>query len=65
MKETYRNLAILLGVIAAILTVLAVASFEGYIPASYVDNVSPSELGTFAALAVVAAVAFAEMEKRA
>lgn len=55
-EETYRLISILLGILASVLAVLALAAYWGYIPASYVDNFTFGELGSFAALAVIGAV---------
>ncbi len=62
-KYMFHILAVVLGIAASLLAVLAVAIYEGYIPLSYVDNVSATELGTFAALAVVAAIGVSSAER--
>jgi hypothetical protein len=51
-----RTGAILLGVLATVLILLAIASFYGYVPPSWVDNLTSSELGVFAFLAALGAV---------
>lgn len=45
----------LLALAASLLAVLAIAVFQGYIPASMVSNLTATQLGTFAAIAAVAA----------
>lgn len=64
MEKTYKLIAILFGILASVLAVLAVVTYLSYIPASWVDNFTDAELGTFSALSVVGAIAFAELEKR-
>lgn len=49
-------LAILFGLMASLLAVLAVALYEGYITPALVNNFTADELGVFAALAVVVAI---------
>jgi hypothetical protein len=56
-KRTFRLIAVLLGIAAAVLSVLAVAEFMSYIPATWANGLTDGELGVLAALAVVGAVA--------
>jgi hypothetical protein len=48
--------AIVLGIAAAVLVVLALAVYYGYIDTSLVDNLTDGELGTFGVLAIAGAV---------
>ena len=57
MGEMLRYLAIVFGVAASLLIVLAVAVQYGYLPATEVSNLTPGELGVFGTLFIVAAVA--------
>jgi hypothetical protein len=50
------GLAIGLGILATALVILAVAVYEGFIPASLVDNLTPTELGTLGFLSIAGAV---------
>lgn len=52
-----KTLVGILTVGASLLAVLAVAVFEGFLPASLAGNFTDTELGTFAAIAAVAAIA--------
>lgn len=52
----WRFIAIILGIAASALIVLAVAVFYGYLPPSQVGNLTSGELGTFGFLAIVGAV---------
>lgn len=52
----YRTLAIILGIGGTLLAVLAVAVNYGYIPTTFVNGYTATELGAFAALAVVGAI---------
>lgn len=56
MTNKLHVLAVVLGVAASILAVLSVAVFEGYFPASVVDNLTWGELAGLSALSVVGAV---------
>lgn len=51
----FRQVAIILAIIGALLVVLAVASFIGSFPLIAVANVTPGEFGALAALALVGA----------
>lgn len=62
-SETYHLVAILFGVIASVLVILAIATYLGYAPATWVDNVSPTELGVLAALSIFVA-GFAAYEEK-
>jgi hypothetical protein len=64
LKGTFHLIAVILGIAASLLAVLAVATYEGYIPLGDVDNLTSTELGTLSALAVVGAIgaAYAERE---
>ncbi len=53
---SWRFAAVLLGIAATLLVILAVAVFYGYLPSSLVDNLTPGELGTFGVLAIGGAV---------
>lgn len=64
-RKTYTLIAVLFGILASILAVLAVAAYESWIPASYVDNLTSGELGALAALSVVAAIGIGELGQRA
>lgn len=63
-KSSYHIIAVLFAIAASALAVLAVAAFESYIPASYVDNLTSGELGALAALSVVGAIGFAELGRK-
>lgn len=64
MKETtFHLLAIVFGIAASLLAVLAVAEYEAYIPVADVDNLTSTELGTLSALSVVAALGFGYVAK--
>lgn len=52
----YKLGAVLSGLGAAILAILAVAVFYGYFPSSLVANLTSGQLGTLAAVLVAAAV---------
>lgn len=60
----WRFLAVLLGIFASLLAVLAIAVNYGYIPTTFVNGFSATELGVFAALAVVAAIGCEVAEQR-
>lgn len=60
----YHTLAVVLAITATVLAALAIAVFEGYMPADLVGNLTPGELGVFSALAVIAAIG-ARAEERA
>lgn len=55
-KKTFHLIAVILGIAASLLAVLAVATYESYFPESVVDNLTPGELGGLSALAVVGAI---------
>lgn len=55
-KRAFHLVAVILGIAASLLAVLAVAVYEGYFPSSYVDSLTPGELGGLSALAVVGAI---------
>ena len=57
--------AVTLGVGASLLSVLAVADYEGYISQSQVWNMAPALLGTYAALAAVGGIGLAYAERSA
>lgn len=56
MPEAWRFAAILLGIAATLLVILAIAVYYGYIDATLVDNLTSGELGTFGVLAIGGAV---------
>lgn len=56
-KRGFSLIAVLLGIAASVLAILAVAEFMGYIPATWAQNMTDGELGVLSALAVVGAVA--------
>jgi hypothetical protein len=58
------GLAIGLGILATVLVILAVAVYEGFFPASLVDNLTPTELGTLGFLSIAGAVASAYAGRR-
>jgi uncharacterized membrane protein YGL010W len=62
-KNLYFLVAVLLGILASVLLVLSVAVFEGYIPTTFVDNLTYGELGTFAFLAIVGAIGMGYLER--
>lgn len=62
-KTTLRIAAIVLGVAASVLAVMAVTVYEGYFPADWADHISADELGGLSALAVVAAIGASWAEK--
>lgn len=62
-KETFHLLAVIFGVIASVLVVLAIASYLGYVPTAWVDNLTDGELAVFATLAIIAAGASAYEER--
>lgn len=53
--QMYHTLAIVFGILATVLIVLAVAVYLGYLPTSEVANLSDGELGVFAALSIIVA----------
>lgn len=55
MNSLYHTLAVVFGIVASILAVLAVLVFLGWIPLSFVDNITATEMGALAALAAVGA----------
>lgn len=55
MDRFYHTLAIGLGILATALFVLAVGVFQGWLPASLVQNLTAQELGVFGVLAIVGA----------
>lgn len=50
-------LALVLGIVASILVVLAVGVYLGYIPASWVDSLTAGQLGVLAGITIVGAAA--------
>lgn len=60
----WRFLAIVLGIGASLLAVLAIAVNYGYIPTTFVNGFTATELGVFAALAVVGAIGCEAAEQR-
>ena len=50
-------IAVLLGIAASVLAILAVAVDFGYVPAGWANGMTDGELGVLSALAVVGAVA--------
>lgn len=56
MSGFYHTLAVLTALLGSVLAVLAVALYEGYITASLVGGVTDTEMGTFAAIAIVVAI---------
>jgi predicted MFS family arabinose efflux permease len=55
-RSAYRAWAVVLGVLATVLFALAVAVYYGYIPTSFVNNFTSTELGFFGVLAAIGAV---------
>ena len=64
-KKTYALIAVLLGIAASLLAVMAVAVYEGYITSSWADNLTDGELGFLSALAVVGAVGMGYVAEKA
>ncbi len=54
-KGFFHLLALILGIVASILVVLAVVVYLGYVPASWVDSLTDGELTALAAITIVAA----------
>lgn len=52
----YGTLAILTALLGSVLAILAVAVYEGYLASSLVWNFTSTELGAFAAVAIVVAI---------
>lgn len=57
MNSLYHLLAVIFGITASVLAVLAVLLYEGWIPLSFVDNITATEMGALAALSATGAVA--------
>jgi hypothetical protein len=64
MKGLFGLVAILSGIAASLLVVASILVYEGWIPLSYVDNFTATELAAFGVLFIVVAIAAAYVEKR-
>lgn len=62
-SQTYHMLAIIFGVIASLLVILSVGVYLGYVPTTWVNSLSDTELGVLAVLAIFVA-GFAAYEEK-
>lgn len=60
----WRFFAVILGIVATILLILAVAEYYAYFPSTLLDNLTYGELGTLAFVAAAGAVGCEIAERR-